>query len=99
MLRAVIRFLQRMGHLQSKVHDCKLVRLGRDEYKYCEGDHALIVQVDMLNGTPNRLIYTSTIKQWLPPYEGEAIQATQRGEIAERIGALFEENGYSVTIQ
>jgi predicted transglutaminase-like protease len=100
MLRWIAKSFKGMGHLKSKTHeDRKLVRLGRDEYKYCEGDHALILQVEMLNGKPNRLIYSSTIKKWLPPHEDEAIEATRQREIAERIAALFEENGYSVEIQ
>jgi len=62
-----------------------LVRLGRDESKYCDGDHALVLQIEVLTGKPERLLYSSTIKQWLPPYENEPIDSTQRREIAERI--------------
>jgi hypothetical protein len=75
-----------------------LVRLGRDEYKYCDGDHELILQIEMLTGKPNRLLYSSTIKQWLPPHESEPIDSMQRREIAERISGCLETAGYTVQI-
>jgi immunity protein 74 of polymorphic toxin system len=77
---------------------CNLIPLGRDEYKYCDGDHALVLQIDMLMGKPDRLLYSSTIKRWLPPHENEAIDSTQRREIAERIGRCLEKAGYTVEI-
>jgi hypothetical protein len=76
-----------------------LVRLGRDEYKYCDGDHALVLQIEMLTGKPDHLLYSSTIKRWLPPHENEAIGSTQRREIAERISRCLAKAGYTVEIE
>jgi hypothetical protein len=73
-----------------------LRRLGRDEYKYCDGDHALVVQVEMLTGKSERVLYSSTIKQWLPPHENEPLDSTQRREIADRIWRCLENSGYTV---
>jgi hemolysin activation/secretion protein len=57
------------------------------------------LQIDMLKGNPNRLVYSSTIEQWLPPHDDEAITATQRREIADRIGKFLEQDGYIVEIR
>jgi len=78
--------------------DRSLVRLGRDEYKYCEGNHALVLQIEMLTGKPERLLYSSTIKQWLPPHENDPIDSIQRREIAERISRCLEKAGLTVEI-
>jgi hypothetical protein len=92
-------FRRRKGLGKNLPDDCrKLVRLGRDEYKYCDGDHALVLQIEMLTGKPDRLLCSSTIKQWLPPHENEAIDPTQRREIAEWIGRSLEKAGYTVEI-
>ncbi|PYJ06752.1 MAG: hypothetical protein DMF06_17465 [Verrucomicrobia bacterium] len=89
-----------IGGRKSQIDDNrKLTRLGRDEYRYCEGDHAVILQIEMLRGTPSRLIYSSTIRQWLPPYQQEEISDTKRGEIAETIRIFLESCGESVVVQ
>jgi hypothetical protein len=74
-------------------------RLGRDEYKYIEGDHALTVQIEMLSGTPSRVIYERTIKKWLPPHDHEIIDEEKRKEIVKKIRRYFEINGISYTVQ
>src|ERR1044071_10068759 len=75
-----------------------LARLGRDEYKYRDGDHELTLQIEMLTGKPELLLYSSTIKQWLPPHENESIDAVQRREIAEQIRRCLGKAGYTVEI-
>ena len=48
----------RLTGRELKIDDNRsLVRLGRDEYKYCDGDHALVLQIEMLTGKPERLLY------------------------------------------
>jgi hypothetical protein len=74
-------------------------RLGRDEYKYIEGDHALTVQIEMLSGSPKRIIYPSTIKRWMAPYEGELITEAKRKEIVSKICKHFENNGITYTVE
>jgi hypothetical protein len=99
MLRRISRFFKttRAGDVDTDNSEM-LVRLGRDEYKYCEGDHALILQIEMLTGKPDLLLYSSTIKSWLPPYEHEAIDPQRRREIAERIANYLEKSGRTVEI-
>jgi hypothetical protein len=74
-------------------------RLGRDEYKYIEGDHALTLQIEMLSGTPKRVIYSRTIKKWMPPHDNEAISDEKRKQILERICKYFEINRISYTVR
>ena len=83
-----------------KIDDvCSLERLGRDEYKYIEGERALKVQIEMLSGTPKRLIYSRTIKSWLPPHEHETISEEKRTEIIGKICKYFEINDLSYTVK
>ena len=77
----------------------QLKALGRDEYKYIEGERSLILQIDMLRGKPNRLLYSSTIKRWLPPYQDEAISEQDRQRIATKIANFLTSQGYSVKVQ
>jgi|GraSoiStandDraft_10_1057309.scaffolds.fasta_scaffold214134_1 hypothetical protein len=74
-------------------------RLGRDEYKYIEGDRALTVQVEMLSGTPRRVIYSRTIKNWMPPHDNEIITEDKRKEIVANICKYFEMNNISYTVK
>jgi Immunity protein 74 len=99
MFRKIREVFDRLTGRELNIDDQRsLVRLGRDEYKYCDGDHALVLQIEMLTGKPERLLYSSTIKQWLPPHENEPIGSMQRREIAERISRCLEKAGYTVEI-
>ena len=73
-------------------------RLGRDEYKYIEGDRALILQIEMLSGIPQRVIYSRTIRNWLPPYDKEEITDPKRRDIIEKLCKYFEQNRISYTV-
>jgi hypothetical protein len=74
-------------------------RLGRDEYKYIEGDRALRVQIEMLSGSPKRVIYSRTIKNWMPPHDNEIITDDKRKEIVAKICKYFEMNDISYTVK
>src|SRR5262245_35143301 len=76
----------------------QLTKLGRDEYKYLEGERSLVLQVDMLRGR-NRLLYSSTIERWLPPHEDETISEEDRRRIAAKIASFLTSQGYSVKVQ
>jgi hypothetical protein len=76
----------------------RLIKLGRDEYKYIEGERSLVLQIDMLKG-PNRLLYSSTIKHWLPPHQDEKISEVDRQRIASKIASFLVSQGYSVKVE
>ena len=100
MLQRILGLLRTIGGEKTRIDDRRrLLRLGRDEYKYCEGDHAVVLQIDMLRGKPSRLIYLSTIRRWLPPFEEEQISEAKREAIAETIRLFLESQGETVAIQ
>ena len=99
MFENVSRFFKKFRTIKQIDHVSSMERLGRDEYKYIEGDHALTLQVEMLSGTPKRVIYSRTIKKWLPPHDNEFISDEKRKEILERICKYFEINHLSYVVR
>jgi hypothetical protein len=99
MFENISRFLKKFRTIKEIDDVSSMERLGRDEYKYIEGDHALTLQVDMLSGTPRRVIYSRTIKNWLPPYDSEVISDEKRKQILEKICKYFEINHISYTVK
>ena len=72
--------------------------LGRDEYKYIDGDRSLIAFIELLSGKPERAIHLSSIDKWLPPHEGERITEEERQQIANKIARALTRRGKSVTL-
>jgi Immunity protein 74 len=100
MLSKVWRFLIWLGiGRETKIdNSSQLIKIGRDEYKYLEGERSLVLQVDMLRGR-NRLLYSSTIERWLPPHQDETISEEVRHRIATKIANFLTSQGYSVKVQ
>ena len=99
MLNSVSKFLRRFRTINKIDNVSSMVRWGRDEYKYIEGDRSLILQVEMLSGTPQRVIYSRTIKNWVPPHDKEAITDEKKKEILKKICKYFELNNISYTVE
>ena len=97
----VWRFLVWLGIGRETVIDdvSQLLKAGRDEYKYVEGERSLLVQIDMLRGKPSKMLYLSTIKQWLPPHQDEPITEAERTRIAKKIADFLTRQGESVIIK
>ena len=76
----------------------KITRNGRDAYVYQERDHRLEFQVETQAVGPRKIIYASTVRAWLPPYEKDAITDEKRNEILKKIGVFFEVNGYTYVV-
>jgi hypothetical protein len=95
------RFLIWLGiGRETRIDDSSELKvLGRDEYKYIEGERSLILQIDLLRGVPNRLLYSSTIERWLPPHQDETISEEDRKRIAAKIANFLTGQGYSVKVQ
>ena len=98
MFDTVKKFLKRFQSITKIDGLSSVERLGRDEYKYIEGDRALILQIEMLSGTPQRVIYSRTIKNWLPPHDKEEITDQTRKDILEKLCKYFELNRISYTV-
>lgn len=99
MFENVNKFFKKFRTIREIDDVSSMERLGRDEYKYIEGDHALTLQIEMLSGNPKRLIYSRTIKIWLPPFDNEPITEEKRKKILEKICKYFEINNISYIVQ
>jgi Immunity protein 74 len=77
----------------------RLIRLGRDEYKYVEGDRSLILFIELLTGKPELAIHSSSIDKWLPPDEDQTITEEERQQVTRKIAQYLAERGRSVMIQ
>ena len=94
------RLLTALQDRRAKIDDERyLYRVDRDGYRYCEGPRCLLLQIELLSGRPNRLIYASTIDGWLPPHDGEPISADKRKEIAETIRLFLDRSGDQAAIK
>jgi Immunity protein 74 len=93
-------FFAALGGRRTKIDSTRrLIRLSRDEYRYCDGERCLRLQIDMLKGQPDRLIYSSTIKQWLPPHDSLEIPDSERRQIAETIRRFLERCGHAPEVR
>jgi hypothetical protein len=99
MFDTVKKFFRRFRTIKRIDEFTSIERLGRDEYKYVEGDHALVLQVEMLSGTPRRVIYSRTIRKWLPPHDMEDIADQKKEEILQKVCKYFEINNISYTVE
>lgn len=78
----------------------RLVRLGRDYYRYEEGDLLVTMQIDALSGVPDTVIYTATMTGVHPPDATvSALTEAERVRIAEKIASYFRRRGHSVEIE
>jgi Zn-dependent M32 family carboxypeptidase len=93
------RLLSRFRTIKKIDEISSMERVGRDEYRYVEGDHVLTLQIEMLSGEPRRVIYSRTIKKWLPPHDNEVISDEKRKQIIEKISQHFEMNRVSYVVQ
>ena len=99
MFNAIGDFFKKFGTTKTIDGTCSIERIGRDEYKYVEGDHVLMFQAEMLSGSPRRVIYVRTIKNWLPPFEIEKITEQKRTAILEKVCKYFDVKGISYTVE
>jgi hypothetical protein len=83
-----------LGGRRSRIDERRrLYRLGRDEYRYCEDDRCLVLQIDMKVGEVTRCIYAATIRKWLPPHDHEPLEPEQRRQIALAIQQFLNASG------
>lgn len=99
MFNSISKLFRKFRTVRNIDNISSMERLGRDEYKYIEGDRALRVQIEMLSGTPKRIIYSSTVNNWMPPHDNEIITEEKRKEIVAKICKYFEINNISYTVK
>jgi len=74
-------------------------RVDRDSYRYSEGDHTLIVQIEVQSGNPDYIVYAASILSWLPPHENELITQTDSERILQKIGRFIEYYGETFEVK
>ena len=94
------RLLERLLERRTRIDDARsLYRVDRDGYEYREGGRRLLVQVETLQGIPDRMIYGASIGHWLPPHDGEPLSEEKRREIAETIRDFLDRLGYHAAVK
>ena len=84
---------------RSKIdEDTRLSSWGRDEYKYIENDHAMIINAE-LGSNPSRIVYIESIKRWLPPYESEPVTEADRERILAKVEAYLQKHKITYRIE
>jgi hypothetical protein len=96
-LKQLLKRFSRNGHMIDA--NTSLTSTSRDEFKYREGDHELLVFVELLPSKPGLLIWPTSIKQWPPPYENEPITEEDRERILKKIEQYFVSIGQSYAIR
>lgn len=76
-----------------------LQRISRDGYKYIENDHEVIVQVELQSGEPNVIIYSTSIDEWLPPYNDEKISSQVRESILAKVCLYLQRRNVTYRVQ
>ena len=61
MFEVISKLFRKFGTIKEIDNLCSMERLGRDEYKYIQGSHTLTLQIEMLSGSPKRVIYSGDI--------------------------------------
>ncbi len=102
-LRSTLKWLGQ--HLSASGHSrlgdgSRLVRRGRDFYRYEEDGLVVDLQIDMVDGNPSRVIYKSTMLGRSAGTEGaSSAQSFDRDELAQKIGRFLQSKGFSVEIE
>jgi hypothetical protein len=78
----------------------RLVRMGRDFYRYEEGGRSITMQIDMLSGKPDLVIYMASMTGLhSPEVVVNVLDNAEQRRIAEKIAAYFRARGHSVEIE
>jgi hypothetical protein len=72
--------------------------LGRTGLLYSELDRAMKVDSEVLAGPAGMVVYSRSIRQWLPPYEHEAVDDGVKARIIENIRMAFKFDGFDIDI-
>ena len=71
--------------------------LGRTGLLYRQGEKSIRIDAEGL-ATPAFLIYRSSMKTWLPPYETDVISDIEREELIEHIRAAVQFYGIELQV-
>jgi hypothetical protein len=72
--------------------------LGRTGIEYTDGDRKMRVDSEILAGPAGMVVYSSSIRTWLPPYEAEHVSDAVRARIVQNIQRSFKFEGLEIDI-
>lgn len=72
--------------------------LGRTHVRYTEGPRTMIVDSEVLVGSPAMAIYPSSMTNWDPPYSAEVIDKDARDRIVDNIRRAFRFSGHEIVV-
>ena len=96
----IARLLKPLGRHSTIDETSRVIRLGRDFYRYEEGDRWITLQIDMQSGDPQRVIYKSTMLGVAPTTaRGSVLTPAEQDRVATRIASHLRSQGLSVEIE
>ncbi len=91
---------ERIKHGYKIADDCYIAGGGRDELIVeFKGKKLQISMERLAGGKPNRVIYPSKDRKWLPPHEHEAVSDVDYHFIIDAVVKSFESDGEVVECQ
>jgi hypothetical protein len=72
--------------------------LGRAGLRYREPPREMIIDSEVLMGTPPLVVYTVSIRRWNQPFAEEVIDEGKRRQIVDNIRRAFRFEGFEIAI-
>ena len=72
--------------------------LGRIGVQYGEGERTMEIDAEVLMGQAGLALYTSSIRNWSPPYDHEVLGDADRERIVENVRRAYKFLGYDIHI-
>ena len=85
LIQKVLKWLDDLNKPVNLDESSGIKRIARDGYEYYEADHRMLIQVEMQSGNPDYCLYTSSLDRWQPPYEHEALTASDKERILGKV--------------
>lgn len=76
-----------------------LTRIGRDAYEYRRGQKRMVVEVEMLSGNPDRVVYAASLRGWEPVAEADPIDGEERQRIVTEVVSQLTRQGHHPTVE
>jgi hypothetical protein len=72
--------------------------LGRSGLRYTEDNRSLMIESEVATGPSGLIIYSRSIRNWLPPYADDLIDQEKRDQIVKNIESAFAFRGIDIDV-
>ena len=72
--------------------------VGRDQFRYINGDYKTTIYAELGTGKVKRLIYSGSIIKWEPPHSGETITSEEKKRIIDCLCRNFKKRNITYRI-